>query len=344
MISATDFDGKKLAKPTPLIVTWKQGMRFTGRQAVFRGFVQADQESTTVLCDNMQVDLNKSVSLKQQAAGTRTKDSKAPAEEQANVDKVICDAGPDNPQGVIITDTVRENGRLVSTKRIGADEVVIHKEEGWMDAANHGTGRGTVRIVQLGPKSEPGGLPAKTGSAPKAPGRPAVQSAPSPQPVEQEYKATLVRYTGTMKVNNQSRTANFREGVEMLHLPVEIPEQQVQFDATVNKLPPQTLYLRSQQMTVYSTKDANGASHQVMVATVRATVTWGEEFFGTGDVIKFDETKQQLTLEGLNGNVASARRLGPGGGNRGDIKARKIIYNRVDDTVSIEGAYSATGR
>ena len=106
MISTTDFEGKKLAKPTPLTVTWKQGMRFTGKQAVFRGSVQADQENTTLLCQTMQVDLNRPVSLRQQAGDPRTGGA-----EPANVDKVICDAGPDRPQGVIITETIRENGR-----------------------------------------------------------------------------------------------------------------------------------------------------------------------------------------------------------------------------------------
>src|SRR5439155_1302329 len=55
MVSTTDFEGKKLAKPTPLDVTWKQRMRFTGKNAVFHGFVQASQDNTTLLCQVMQV-------------------------------------------------------------------------------------------------------------------------------------------------------------------------------------------------------------------------------------------------------------------------------------------------
>ncbi len=339
MISTTDFDGKKLAKPTPLNVTWKQGMRFTGKQAVFRGFVQADQENTTVLCQTMQVDLSRAVSLSQRPADARPG---TPAQEPAKVDKVVCDAGPDRPQGVIITSTERENGRLIKRQQIEADEVAIHNEEGWMDAANHGAGRGNVRIVQLGAKGEPITGPPK--SSPSKPGdrRPAA-SKPA-QPVEEEYKATLIRYTGTMKANNQERTAHFYDGVEMLHLPVEFPDQLPQFDSTVNKLPPGALYLQSKQMTVYSTKDATGESRQSMLATGQARATWGQEFFGTGDVIKFDESKQQLTFEGLKDGVAHARRLSPGGGDKGEIIGKKIIYNKLTDTVIVEGAYSATGR
>jgi len=61
-------------------------------------------------------------------------------------------------------------------------------------------------------------------------------------------------------------------------------------------------------------------------------------------VIKYDESKQQLTIRRINGGLAHAHRFGPGGGDRGTITAKKIIYNRLADTVNIEGAVLATGR
>src|SRR5258708_21915060 len=97
----------------------------------------------------MQGELNRPVLPSQRPANARPG---AGAEEPAKVDKVVCDAGPDHPQGVIITDTVRENGRLVSRRQIESDEVAIHNLEGWMNATNHRTSRGNVRIVQPSPK------------------------------------------------------------------------------------------------------------------------------------------------------------------------------------------------
>jgi lipopolysaccharide export system protein LptA len=329
MVSTTDFEGKKLAEPTPLVVTWKQQMRFTGKQAMFVGAVQADQDHTTVLCETMQVDLNRPVSLNPKAGDPRQ------GRDAANVDRVVCDAGG-RPQGVIIIDTVRENGRLMSRRQIEADAVQVYKDEGKMDVSNHGTNRGNVRIVQLGPKGEPTGGPARPGDKRPAPNSPTKQT-------EQEYKLTWVRYNGTMKVNNQERMVYFYNGVELLHLPVETPDQQPAFDATVNKLPSGALYLRSIKMTVYSGKDAQGQTRQQMEATGKANVTWGNEFFGSADVIKFDEAKQELKLEGLNGGLARARRFNPQGGDRGDIVGRKIIYNRATDTFSGDGVYSGHG-
>ena len=339
MISATDFDGKKLAKPTPLNVTWKQGMRFTGKQAVFRGFVQADQQNTSVLCQTMQVDLSRAVSLSQRPADTRPG---TPAEEPAKVDKVVCDAGPDRPQGVVITSTDRENGRLVSRKVIEGDEADMHNEEGWMEVVNHGAGRGNVRIVQLGAKGEAGFGPAKSG--PSKPGKHRPAPSQPTQPVEMEYKYTVIRYAGTMKANNLQRLAHFYDGVEMLHLPIDSPEQQPQFDATVNKLPVGALFLQSKEMIIYSTKDASGESRESMVASGQSRVTWGQECYGTGDQIKFDESKQLVTLVGLGDGWAHFRRFKPGGGEQGEIIGKKIIYNRLADTVNIEGGYGGSAR
>jgi lipopolysaccharide export system protein LptA len=330
MTSATDFDGKKLAKPTPMTVTWKQGMRFTGKQAVFRGFVQADQETTTILCQTMQVDLTKPVSLNQQRETGRT-----PSPDPATVDKVVCDAGPDRPQGAIITDTIRENGRLMSIRRLEQDEFAMYKEEGRLDAANHGNGRGFVRIIQLGPKDE-------TQPGPKQGARPPAPAAPT-KPLEQEYKATIVRYKGPMRLNNQSRTAQFFDDVEVLHLPVETPDRQPPFDSTVNKLPLGALYLHSNRMTVYSAKDAAGQTRQEMIANGRADVTIGDQFHGAADEIKYDEAKQLVTLVGRPGAPAHARRLGPSGTDSGEIIAEKILYDRARDIINIERGYSATG-
>lgn len=330
--STTDLQGNKLTQATPLEITWKRSMKFNGKDARFDGLVQAHQGNTEVLCESMLVYLNRPVSLNQQI-----NEQRGAGKEAANVDKVICDSGADKPQGVIITEVVRENGRLTRRQRMEADEVALYKEDGRMDAANRGNGRGNIRLVQLGPKGDPGGRPAKPGDR-----RPLNNKQPQ-KPPELEYKLTWVRYTGTMKANNQTRTANFWEGVEILHMPLQTPDDQPQFDATVNKLPPGAVYLRSNQMTVYSNKDAQGQVRQQMEAIGKASVTYQDVFFGTGDVIKFDEAKQQMTLEGTNGGYARAVRLKAEGSQPKVITARKITYNRATDSFEVDGAYSVSG-
>jgi lipopolysaccharide export system protein LptA len=351
MISKSDLDGKKLDDPTPITITWKQGMKFTGQHARFHGNVQADQDNTTLLCQTMQVYLNRPVSLRQQRVGEqrigeqkvaeprageqRVGEPQTPDKEPATIDKVVCEGG-DQPQGVNIFETVRDDDdKLVKSTRIEADEVAILKPEGLMDAVNHRNSRGNVRIVQLGPKGEPGGGPPQPNKRPPA-------KAPPPKPVEQEWKLTWVRYNGTMKANNQTRTARFFDGVEVLYLPVESPDRLPPFDATVNRLPTGAMHLTSSQLIVYNAKDSAGQTRQQMEAAGRAKVTWGDEFFGTADVIRFDESKQQMTLEGQNGGYAVANRLRVKPGEPKRVIARKIIYIRSTDEIISDGVLSIT--
>src|SRR5262249_4273780 len=153
------------------------------QNAVFQGHVHATQDSSDVLCEQMQVFLNQPVSL-----NDRTRAMRGPNATPATVDKVVCDAAG-QPGGVIITDTERNGDQEIGYKQIGASEVAMYKEERKMDA-----GRGNVRITQLGPKDGAGG----PGAAPKP--RP---TAPGPaKAAEQEYKFTWVRYEGRMLVND----------------------------------------------------------------------------------------------------------------------------------------------
>jgi lipopolysaccharide export system protein LptA len=326
MASTTDFEGKKLSQPADLTVTWKEKMRFTGQHALFTGFVHAEQEDTSLLCQTMQVFLNRPVSLAQ-----RTGEARAPGAAPASVDKVVCDnAG--QPQPVSIEKSERDaRGRLVHYQRLESGEVALYKEEGRMDA-----GRGIVRLLQLGPKGEPGVGPQRGGPDKRPPPGPA-------KPPEEEYKLTLVRYNGSMKVNNPNRTVHFFDDVEVLHLPADDPSLQHRvFDQIANKLPAGALYLHCSKLTVYSPKDAQGQTRQQMTAEGKASVQWQNEFYGIADVIKFDEASDKIILEGLDGNYAVVQKL-RATANDNRIVAKKIIYNRKTGDWSTDRVFSISG-
>jgi lipopolysaccharide export system protein LptA len=331
MASKTDFQGNPLKTLTDLIVTWKQGMMFNGQLARFHGNVEADQDNTSLLCENMQVYMNRPVSLNR-----RPGEANGPDGTPAAVNRVVCDSGA-RLQGVIITEREHDaRGRFVKYQRVESNEVILYKDEGRMET---GRGRGSVRILQLGPKGDPaGGLP-----RPPAPAGARPPAAPA-KPVEEEYKLTWIRFDGKMMVNNSKRTVRFFENVDVLHMPMPDGDPGLKFemDKLINKLPLGALHLRSDRLTVYSPKDAEGHPRQQMVAEGRAAVQWQDEFYGTADVIKFDEAKQQMTLEGLNGKLALVQMLrARPGEERKHIHARKIMYNRLTDTWSAEGVYSS---
>src|SRR4051812_10696248 len=113
------------------------------------------------------------------------------------------------------------------------------------------------------------------------------------------------------------------------------------FDATANKLPVGALHLRANRMRVYSGKDAAGQTRQVMEASGRARITWGDTFTGEADTIVFDEAKQQMKMSATDGGFAIAKRFRPNASEPAVLRARTIIYNRATDLFFSDGTYSA---
>lgn len=322
--SQTDLQGKKLDKPMPLMVTWKQKMRFNGTTALFHGHVQADQADTSLLCNNMQVFLNRPVSLQQPQPGK----PKGPDSSAANVDKVICDnQGQTLPQPVTITENIRgPDGKLLRYQRIETDTVAMHKEEGLMEA-----GPGSVRILQPGSK----------GDNPLAPQKNGVKTVATTKAPDEEYKLTWIQYGRALRVDNPKRTATFHKNVEVLHLPKDDPCLQSEFNALVDKLPPGAVYLRCERLDVYGSKDANGRTQQQFMARDRAEVQ-AAEFSGRASVIKYDEAKQLVIFEGTEGSMAELYRTVVKGEPPQEIKAEKIIYNRQTGAFKTEGTRKIT--
>jgi lipopolysaccharide export system protein LptA len=306
--SQTDIQGKKLEKPAPLTITWKQKMRFNGQAALFHGHVQADQGDTSLLCNNMQVFLNKPVTLNPQSGQPRSPDASA-----ANIDKVICDnQGQDTRQPVTITESIRAaDGKLLRYQRIETNTLAVYKDEELMDA-----GPGSVRILRPGPAGNPL-LTAKSDRQPDANVHP-----------PEEFKLTWVRYGQRLQVDNKRRTAKFYKNVEVLHLPMDDPALQREFDDLANHPPSGAVFLRCERLDVYSSKDASDrTTQQEFTAKERAEVQ-AAEFSGRAGVIKFDEVKQLVIFEGTDGALAELYMHKQKGAEPQTIKAEKIIYNR----------------
>jgi hypothetical protein len=330
MASKTDFEGNQLAKPTDLIVTWKRGMNFNGKEARFYENVGASQDNKILQCENMQVYLIRPVSLNQ-----RPGEPKGPNAETAQVDKVVCDSAG-QPQGVTIVETEFDARGLLKYQRIECSELTLKKEEGLVEARVQPLKPGYVRLLQRGPKGEPGGglMPTPTPSGRRG-------AAPTPaQPVEEEYKYTLVRFEGKMVVNNHSRTAHFfnangaHKVIDVLHMPIgddgavrDLPS----FEQLVNNLPTGAMHLQCDQLSIRTRpKDAQGREFHEMQATGNgAEVQWEKQFYGKADLIAFDEASQKMTLQGKgDGNFAVAQKLTRGPGDQ-PVKAKVFTYNRL---------------
>lgn len=301
--SVTDFQGNKLAKPTELLITWRQEMHFNGSIATFQGRVQADQESTRLLCHTMQVTLDQEVKFSQQPGREGGK--------SANVKKVVCNTtGEDGAPPVSVVDSLRENGAVTRYQRIEARELTVLKSEGQLEAP----GPGEVRILQKGPKNIQG----------PAPGAP-----PAPAPADQgeELKLTYVRYDHKLFVYNDKRLAIFWGNAEVLHLPADDPALHLNINDLINKLPPRALYLKCEKLEVFSEDKGPKKSH-VLKAVGKATVQF-DNFYGLADSIVYDEEKQQVTFVGSPGRPAVLNITQGQGQPPKKMSGDKVIYNRA---------------
>jgi lipopolysaccharide export system protein LptA len=89
MENTTDFQGNPLKKPELLTVHWNKLMRFEGSFAEFHGNIQAEQASSRLTCQTLQVYFDKPVSLSD--ARSAPKKGQAKGEEPARAKKLICD-------------------------------------------------------------------------------------------------------------------------------------------------------------------------------------------------------------------------------------------------------------
>jgi lipopolysaccharide export system protein LptA len=294
--SATD-------KPTELTVHWNRDMFFDGRRAVYHGGVQAEQDNSHLTCLEMQVFLDRFVSLKEG-------DKSGPP---AKVENLVCD------KSVRVEDTDRQNGRLVRYQRIESQELSFNNEEGVMLAP----GPGVLRILQWGTKGEAGPNP--------TPAKPSGSAPP-----EEELKLTRVNYFTRMFANNNTRTAVFYDNVEVVHLPTGDPDLVVDID----KLPEGALYMSCDQLKVYSRQEANNKGNQQMEARGHAKVQ-SKEFWGRADVIKYDESKELVVFEASEGNLATLVRQKGKGTQQEEVKGKKIYYWRKTNDFKIEGGTGA---
>jgi lipopolysaccharide export system protein LptA len=305
MPSKSNFDGTALAREIELTVSWTTSMVFDGQRAYFQGAVQATQDNGRVTCDSLEVNLDRKVSLREGNRGN------APS---PKVQKLVC------ARNVWIEDsTYQVDASLLSNKRIRCPELTVDNDTQADDSQVNAVGPGTVRLFQLGAKGEL--LPQGPAGQRPPPANPMAQQ-PRGKP-EEEYKLTQVSYVGMMVANNKRGTATFYQQVVVVHVPTDNPDLPIDEDH-----PPKDSIRLScyDKLQVFSRRLPDGTTSKEMTAYNRVTIV-GPDFSGTADVVKYDESKDQVILEGTDANPALLDKQEIKGGQRKLVRGRKIIYS-----------------
>src|SRR5262249_45656377 len=159
--------------------------------------------------------------------------------------------------------------------------------------------------------------------------------------------------------DSNRHTAVFYNDVRVLHVPWSSDPRQVRAPADVgallSRMPPGGLYMECrQQLNIYSPDDGpgaaprpeGGAGRHVMTGTgdvyVKAADAQGRIFWGTAEVVHYDEEKDQVIFDG-KGGLAELYQVERRGDQPKKTRAKKIIYSRKDGKVDVDGVTEIQG-
>ena len=132
----SSLDGAPLAKPTEMTVKWDKKMFFDGLLATYLGDVQGEQDTGTLRCQELQVTLDRRVSLKEGDHG----------KQPAQVEKLVAQ----HDTAVQDKKLLNGNGPLISLSRIQTPLLSVDNDLEKKDSRIQAEGPGIVRIWDKG--------------------------------------------------------------------------------------------------------------------------------------------------------------------------------------------------
>jgi len=323
MPSNANFDGTKSAQTAELTVNWEKKMDFDGLNAQFFGNIRAEQNDGHLACQNMQVVLDHMVSLRE---GNK---KAAPAK----VQQLLCD------RDVWVEDATMVGGKINSYKRMDCRQLAVDNDTDTEESQAQVSGPGKVRIFQLGQKGNelsPSPNRPATGSPGPRKGGPQTQGGPKG---DEQHELTQVSFQSRMTANNKRGMATFYDRVIVIKVPTEDPDLKIEED----RPPKESMYLSCERLEVYNHKLPDGTSKQEMRAYKKVVIE-GEKYSGRADIVKYDESKEQIILEGVDGNTAELYKEDVRGQERSHIIGEKIVYYRDTGLYRVENARSIENR
>lgn len=308
MPSKTTFDGGQTKKETRLEVHWNDDMHFDGKTARFSGGIQARQDTAWMLCANLQVELDRMVSFKEgQGKGERPK-----------AEKIVCD------KKVIVVDEVRDaKGAYLKYHALTGTFLEVDN----LDEKSRASGPGQIILL----------APGNSDIGPLGPS-PAKGSAVQPAVPAQQMKLTRIFYTGGVWNLSKTKVTTIRENVQIYHFPANRPDAQMNADRPFKD----AFYMKCDRLDI-STRDLGEGKLSRRFQAKDRVECKGETFFARATWVTYDESSEQIVFQGTAENPATLyqNNANDRGGN---LKARKILYNRRTGQFSVEGGREINGQ
>ena len=362
LLSSTDLEGKKLDKPSDMLVRWRHSMLFEGAEKTikYEGNVQATQVASSVQCAAMKVILDRTVWLNPdlRPAGPEGKDS-------PKIDQVFCYRDPTEPDApkpaaarpvTIIEDTVDAKEVRLKYQQLEGTHVEVFnnpdKNEYRIVAKSSGGEPLNLRIWQPGSKDALAEKPAPKKEDPKPKAR-----KPGELADDEEMKLTLVRCSnGRMTAFNQRRRVVFLvddRGGEIVVVHAGSANPFAKISLGEGNLPPGAVYLKCEQSldiwsraTGRTVKDAEGKdvpeTFIEMEAKTKVRVRT-DEFYGDADKVGYVEEKGTITFEGRSESPVNLWRFKGAGVKPEPLSGVKIVYEMKTKGFTVTGASGVGG-
>jgi hypothetical protein len=303
MPAKNTMDGTKPAKEgSKLVILWSKDMIFDGRHADFHGGVIAYQDESSLRCQDLEVMLDRPVSLKDGQKGGQ----------EAKVEKMLCWL-----KVLVLEEKKDEKGTLISYHRLVCRQAELDNP--------------TERTQAYGPGSM---YMYGAGSDNQDPAKPAAPSHKQGEAAK-EMQLTRIDFSGSMTSNNKKdgRLTTFLDNVEVYHCPADRPDLEFNPD----RPPKNGFYLRGDQVTNYTKTLDKERKAQFMEAKGKVTFRT-QEFYGYATTVKFNELQDLVIFEGPRENPARLYQFQGQGRQTREIQGTKILYNRRNGEIKVAGS------
>ena len=198
-------------------------------------------------------------------------------------------------------------------------------------------GPGDIRLFQCGGQDP---LAAPPGRARVTAAKPNPNKAPDAGKGEDQTKITYISYGtevnhGHMYVNTKTNSATFFQNIQVVNMPCDDPNIEIDFDVLLNRLPEGALYMKSDRLDVFDHGDKK-KSQQEMYAKGHVLVQ-AKDFYGHANTMTYNEAKDQIIFEGGENGLATLYRSSSAGAEAQKIEGKTIIYIRSTGMFKIKG-------
>jgi lipopolysaccharide export system protein LptA len=201
LLVPSDPANQPAAQPRPVEITWKGGMEFDGRDAMFRDGVVAVMQQHKLTAEGIPTLEHQRLTCEvlQAVFAPRVIFDQMSASARPQISQIIC------RENVFLEQRTTQAGRPTSVERLKSVDLTAEPASGNLLAR----GPGWVRRVWV-----------DTGTGPRLPGAPAAAPKPTPTPGEKRLAYLGVDFQGQFAGNQARQTTDFHQHVRCVYGPV----------------------------------------------------------------------------------------------------------------------------